>query len=72
MARERPIRSFDEVPVIMDIPYVMRLFGLGKNVVGDACRSGELRAAKIGNQWRIRKDDAFAWFDKKCKGGVTP
>lgn len=66
MPRVRPIRSFDEAPAIMDIPYIMRLFGLGRNVVGDACRSGELRAAKIGNQWRIRKEDAIIWFNQKC------
>ena len=47
MPRERPIINWDEVPVIIDVPYVARLLA----------QRGVLPAHKIGKLWRFDKEE---------------
>ncbi len=46
MAVNRPITNWDDVPVIIDIPFVMRLFGVSRKTVLKKIHSGELKASK--------------------------
>lgn len=71
MAREKPIiTSWDDVPVIFDIPFFIRLFGVSRPTALKLISKGELRASKIADSWRIKKSDALAWFDSCSFGGA--
>ncbi len=67
MARKSAyIYSWDEVPVIIDVPYAAHLLGCSVNLIRKMCRSGQLKATKVGNEmWRITKADIMEYM-----GGV--
>jgi excisionase family DNA binding protein len=35
-------------------------------------RDGEIPAAKIGRQWRIKKDLLDRWIEERCLGNLVP
>lgn len=39
------------------------MYGVGLNVISEAIHSGELRAKRVGRQFRIAVADAQAWFE---------
>ena len=47
--------SWDEVPVVVDMHYVARLFRLSEERVRQMCVSGDIPAFKIGGMWRVSK-----------------
>lgn len=55
------IYNWDAVPLIVDIPYLMRLLGCSREKVRMECQSGRLPAFKVGDMWRVRKDDLIAY-----------
>ena len=55
------VYSWDEVPVIIDPPYVAHLLGCSRENVRKMCQNGTLKAFKVGDMWRIRKDDLIAY-----------
>ena len=57
MARERPTTNWDDVPVIIDVPYAARLLGFTVDVMTRKCQKGLFPAHKVFNKWRIRKED---------------
>ena len=60
------IYNWDEIPVVVDPPYVATLLGCSREKVRKECQSGKLPAFKVGDMWRIRKDDLIAY----TKGSV--
>lgn len=52
----RPITSWEEVPVIFDIPMAARLLGKTPENITRRCQSGEFPAFKDGKEWRITKE----------------
>lgn len=57
MPRERPIINWDEVPVIIDVPYVARLLALNVDYTTRLAQRGILPAHKIGKLWRFDKEE---------------
>ena len=57
MPRERPIVNWDEVPVIIDVPYVARLLALNVDFTTRLAQRGVLPAHKIGKLWRFDKEE---------------
>jgi excisionase family DNA binding protein len=47
---------------------VARLRGCGDATVGRAIKRGDLRATRVGDEWRIRRADADAWSPKPHGG----
>lgn len=44
------------------------LGGVDPEKIREACRSGALKAAKIGKGWRLRSDRIDEWYDRLCEG----
>lgn len=59
MAKKKHATAWDEVPVVLDVPYVSVLLGLHPNTVTRLLRTGELKGFKFGNQWRISKESVM-------------
>jgi excisionase family DNA binding protein len=50
--------------MILTVDQLAERFQLSPKTVYRALESRELRAAKLGNRWRIRLEDAERWFDE--------
>lgn len=60
------IYNWDEVPLILDLPYAARLLGCSVQLIRKKCQDGNIPAFKIGVMWRIRKEDMIAYTKKRC------
>lgn len=49
------IRSWDDVPVVVDAFYAAMLLGLSARAVRYKCHSGKIRAVREGKSWIITK-----------------
>jgi excisionase family DNA binding protein len=51
--------------LILTVQQLAERFQLSPKTVYRALERRELRAAKLGNRWRIRLEDAERWFDEQ-------
>ena len=61
------IYNWDEVPIIVDPYYVAELLSCSVDLIYKDCRRGKLKAFKVGDLWRIRKDSLIA-YTKRAVG----
>lgn len=40
-------------------------YSFSVDVIYDRCRRGEIRAIRVGRQWRIRRSDLEAWITEE-------
>lgn len=59
------IYNWDEVPLIIDLPYAARLLGCSVQLIRKNCQDGKIPAFKIGAMWRIRKEDMIAYTKER-------
>jgi excisionase family DNA binding protein len=52
----KPVCSWDEVPVIMDIPMAARIVGQHPDYIKKRAQKGDFPAFKVGSQWRVEKE----------------
>ena len=50
--------------MILTVEQLAERFQLSPKTIYRALERRELRAAKLGNRWRIRLEDAERWFDE--------
>ena len=55
------IYNWDEIPIIVDPYYVADLLKCSVDLIYKDCRKGRLKAFKVGDMWRIRKDNLIAY-----------
>ncbi len=61
--------NWDDVPVIVDLPYAAWVLGVTPETVRKECCRGNIKAFKVADvYWRIRKDDLMAYT---MGGGVS-
>lgn len=61
MKNETCITSWDNVPILMDIPYVCSIVGLSDRVIYKLIYSNRLKARKVGGSWRVNKRDLMEY-----------
>lgn len=59
------VRSWSELPVLMDAVLVARLFGCNENKVRQMARNGELPCFKIGRDLRFDKNEIKEYLERK-------
>ena len=57
------ITRWDDIPLIFDIPIMVRLLGRSYDSVKKMCLQGRLPAFKIGNEWRFNKESVQRWME---------
>jgi len=62
MIRTKVVTSWDEVPVIFDMPMAARLFGRSVDSLKLKAQAREIPAFKIGAEWRFDKDAIQAFI----------
>ena len=68
MPRERSIVNWDEVPVIIDVPYVARLLAMNADYVTRLAQKSKIPAFKAGRLWRFRKDEIEQYMEERRNG----
>jgi len=57
MKQSQIINNWDQVPVVIDLPFVARILGQSIETLKKRSQRGELPGAfKAGRDWRIAKD----------------
>ena len=59
------VRSWSELPVLMDAVMVARLFGCNENKVRQMARNGELPCFRIGRDLRFDKNEIKEYLERK-------
>lgn len=62
----------NEPEKLLDVEEVASLLGIHPQTTYDMARSGEIRAFKVGREWRFRPSDVKAWQDEKAGAAVAP
>jgi excisionase family DNA binding protein len=57
---------------VLTVEQLAERFQLSPKTVYRALERREIRAAKLGNRWRIRIEDAERWFDEHVPQGAVP
>ena len=55
--------SVDELPLVMSVPQLAKLLGIGRNAAYDIVNSGGIRSIKIGRTIRIPKSAVIEFIE---------
>lgn len=65
MKKQEPVVGWDQVPIVIDLPYVAVVLGANPEVIRRYLASGKLRGFKVGREWRINKSDLMEFVGAK-------
>ena len=68
MKHPRLTTNWDDVPVVMDLPYAARILALTPETLIKRAKKGEFPAYKEGKVWRVRKDSFIAHIERMEQG----
>lgn len=57
MAKKKYVYTWEEIPYVIDPPYAAFLLGCTTAMIRKLCRDGILKGFKVGDMWRIKKED---------------
>lgn len=63
----RSVEADDDYPEIMNVQEVADLLRVSNQTVYNLARSGKIPAAKVGREWRFRRDEILAALSKGCQ-----
>lgn len=58
------ITSWDQVPLIMDLPFVCRIIAKSYDRLVKLSQQGKFPAFKAGAEWRVTKDDLIRYIEE--------
>ena len=65
--RFNPPKSWEEVPVVIDLVYVANVFRMSYEHIKKLAREGKLPAFKLGDSWYMQKQDLIGYIEQKKK-----
>ena len=69
--KPKPITSWDEVPIVMDLPYASRIVKQHPGYLKQRAQRGTFPAYKEGNEWRVTKEDLLEYINSRRNGTAT-
>ncbi len=63
-----PVLSWDQVPVICTCADVAKLFHCTVEKVQRMAQAGDIPAFRLGQEWRLRKEDVMAYIEGQIMG----
>ncbi|MDR1753808.1 MAG: helix-turn-helix domain-containing protein [Eubacterium sp.] len=60
--------DWSQVPLFVDTAYIANMTQIGNETIRKLCQNGVIPATKIGQAWRIAKDDFIACFNSLKEG----
>ena len=58
-------RSFQDLPLVLSVPQLAKLLGIGRNAAYDMVNSGRIRSVKIGRTIRIPKSAVIEFIEHR-------
>ncbi len=65
MKKQEPVVGWNQVPIVIDLPYVAVVLGANPEVIRRYLASGKLKGFKVGREWRINKSDLMEFVGAK-------
>lgn len=65
MKKTDTVHNWDEVPVVINLPFVAVILKANPEVVRRYLASGKLKGFKVGKEWRINKSDLMDFVGVK-------
>lgn len=62
MKKIATITSWDDMPLVFDLPIMCRLLGRSYENIKQLCQQQKIPAFKVGNEWRFEKDAIQGWM----------
>lgn len=63
------ITSWDDIPLVFDIPIMCRLLGRSNESIKQLCQQKKIPAFKAGREWRFEKHAIQAWVKNQWEEG---
>lgn len=61
-------KSYDELPLMLSVPDVAEVLGIGRANAYELVRSDGFPAIKIGNRIIVPKDEFISWIKRQTAG----
>lgn len=58
------IEEFKSLPLVLRIPDLMRVLGIGRNSAYDLVHSNQIRVIRVGRQIRIPRDEVIRFLSR--------
>lgn len=65
MKKAEPVVGWDQVPIVVDLPYVAVVLQANPEVVRRYLASGAIKGFKVGREWRILKTELMAFVGEE-------
>jgi excisionase family DNA binding protein len=65
MDKKKTVYNWDQVPVVINLPFVAVILKANPEVVRRYLASGKLKGFKVGKEWRINKSDLMDFVGVK-------
>lgn len=65
MVTNTSYRTLEEVPLMLDVPAVAKILGVGKNMAYALVNSGEIKGLRIGCKIRVPKQNLVDYITKE-------
>jgi|LSQX01.3.fsa_nt_gb excisionase family DNA binding protein len=59
------VTDWNDVPVLLDLPYAARIVGMSAEYIKRLSNAGKFPAVKVGNSWRVNRDDLMVYVGAK-------
>lgn len=62
--------TFDSMPLVLDVIDIADTLGIGRNKAYSLVNSGTIRALKIGQQYRIPRENLIRYIESAIKKSI--
>ena len=62
---ENKYRSFDDLPLTLQVEELMPILGIGRNTAYELVRSGQIHSIRIGRQIRVPKQKVLNFLNQQ-------
>ena len=62
-------KNFEEMPLVIGVEDVADTLKIGRNKAYELVNCGEIKALKVGNQYRIPRDSFISFVTGEAKAG---
>lgn len=66
MKKTTTIYNWDQVPIVINLPYVAVILKANPEVVRRYLASGKLKGFKVGREWRVSKKRTYGICRRGC------
>lgn len=58
--------SIEQIPLVLTVDSLMQVLGIGRNTAYELVRSGQIKALRIGNSYRIPRSELIRFLGESA------